>query len=73
MLKEFKLLMKCCASPTTSTAADANPPAAGRAIESTLQAMLFSSILKPLAAGLGPAADIAVESVVQHLFVPGRP
>jgi hypothetical protein len=53
--------------------ADANPPTAGRAVETTLQAMLFSSILKPLAAGLGPAADIAVESVVQHFFVAGRP
>jgi hypothetical protein len=65
--------MKCCASPTTSTAANANPSVAGHAVETTLQAMLFSSILKPLAAGLEPAADIAVESVVQHLFVAGRP
>ncbi len=65
--------MKCCASLTTSIVANANPTAPGRAVETTLQAMLFSSILKPLAAGLGPAADIAVESVVAHLFVAGRP
>ncbi len=71
--------MKCCASPTTSIvananprAANANPPAAGRAVETALQAMLFSSILKPLAAGLGPAADVAVESVVEQLFVAAR-
>jgi hypothetical protein len=41
-------------------------------LESTLQAVLFSAILKPLAKGLGPVGDVAVDSVVQHLFVPAR-
>jgi hypothetical protein len=63
--------MKCCASPATSIAG--NPPAAAGVAESTLQAVLFSEILKPLAKGLGPVGDVAIESVVQHLFVPSRP
>jgi ABC-type enterobactin transport system permease subunit len=62
--------MKCCASPITFIAVNAPSPA--RAAESTLQAVLFSAILKPLAKGLGPVGDVAVDSVVQHLFVPAR-
>jgi hypothetical protein len=63
--------MKCCGSPATSSATD--PPGAARVAESTLQAVLFSEILKPLAKGLGPVGDVALESVVQRLFVPSRP
>jgi hypothetical protein len=63
--------MKCCASPTTSIVV--NSPAPARAAQATLQAVLFSEILKPLAANLGPVGDLAIESVVQHLFMPPRP
>jgi hypothetical protein len=70
-LREFKPPMKCCGSPTTSIAAV--PPSAAHVAQSTLQAVLFSEILKPLAKGLGPVGEIAVDSVAQHLFVPSRP
>jgi hypothetical protein len=63
--------MKCCGSPTTSIAV--NSPSAARAAETTLQAVLFSEILKPLAKGLGPVGDVAIESVVGQLFVRLRP
>jgi hypothetical protein len=63
--------MKCCASPTTSIVV--NSPEPGRAAQATLQAVLFSEILKPLAANLGAVGDLALESVVQHLFMPPRP
>ena len=63
--------MKCCGSPTAAIAA--SPPDAAHVAQSTLQAVLFSEILKPLAKGLGPVGDIAVDSVAQQLFVPARP
>jgi hypothetical protein len=63
--------MNCCGSP--SIPISANQPNAARVAQSTLQAVLFSEILKPLAKGLGPVGDIAVDSVAQHLFVPSRP
>jgi hypothetical protein len=62
--------MKCSALPTPST--EMNVPGRARLAAGALQAVLFSEILKPLAAGLGPAGDVAVESVVQHLFVPAQ-
>jgi hypothetical protein len=71
MPKEFKPSMKCCELPTTSIAGIL--PGAPSVAQSTLQALLFSEILKPLAKGLGPVGDVAIESVVQHLFVPLRP
>jgi hypothetical protein len=61
--------MKCCGSPTTSTAAnvpDVNDTA--RRVENAMQAVVFSEILKPLAASLGPFGDIATGSIAQHLF-----
>jgi hypothetical protein len=63
--------MKCCESPTASIAP--LPPSAARVAQSTLQAVLFSEILKPLAKGLGPVGDVAVDSVAQNLFAPSRP
>ena len=75
--------MKCCASPTTSTAADradilsgsvtltlrqAQGPKGGPA-QDVLNAVLFREILKPLAQGLGPVAEIALGSVADDLFV----
>ena len=58
--------MKCCASPASPVAV--GPAASERAAQTTMQALLFSEILKPLAKGLGPVSEVAVESVVQHLF-----
>ncbi len=62
--------MKCCASPTTSTAV--NVPDAGRSAGQVMQAVIFSQILKPLTAALGPAGDMTVESIAQRLFVQPR-
>ena len=65
--------MRCCASPTTSTAPD---PRAGerRALAQTdaravMSAVLFREILKPLAQGLGPVGEIALGAVADELFV----
>ena len=59
--------MKCNASPTTSIAADGERR---RVATATVSAVLFGEILKPLAAGLGPLGERAVESVADRLFAP---
>jgi len=72
--------MRCCASPTTSIAADARELAAGgapraRGDDTTLRArdvmnaVLFREIIKPLARGLGPLGEIATGEVADDLFV----
>ena len=58
--------MRCCASPTTSTAAD---PRADTTARDVMNAVLFREILKPLVQGLGPVAEIALGSVADDLFV----
>ncbi len=73
--------MRCCASPTTSTAASsgvtspANVTATlrqaqgkGDPARDVLNAVLFREILKPLAQGLGPVAEIALGAVADDLF-----
>ncbi len=57
--------MKCCASPTTSTAAEPLPPP----VVQTVEALLFSDVLKPLAAALGPLGDQFTAIVAEHAFV----
>jgi hypothetical protein len=68
--------MRCCASPTTSTAADpraedrrALAQADARAV---MGAVLFREILKPLAQGLGPVGEIALGAVADELYVRRR-
>lgn len=56
--------MRCCGSPTTSTAADA-----AREARDVASAVLFREILKPLAQGLGPVGEIALGAVADSLFV----
>jgi hypothetical protein len=68
--KEFKLLMKCCGSPTTFIGV--SRPDTRPAADNVLQAVLFSEIFKPLAKTLGPVGDITIEAVAQHLFVQPR-
>jgi len=65
--------MRCCASPTTSIAADAARAAErslgqARDVRDIASAVLFREILKPLAHGLGPVAEIALGTVVDELF-----
>jgi hypothetical protein len=60
--------MKCSGSPTTSTAAD--DLRARDAVHATLNAVLFREILKPLAAGLGPIGETAIDAVADRVFVP---
>ena len=61
--------MRCCASPTTSTAADARVE--GRqAARGVVDALLFREILKPLAQALGPVGETALGTVVDGLFAP---
>jgi hypothetical protein len=45
--------------------------AAGRAriVTATVSAVVFREILKPLAAGLGPVGETALERVADDLFV----
>jgi hypothetical protein len=60
--------MRCCASPTTFTAAETAGDAQ-RAARDVMSAVLFREILRPLAQGLGPAGDIVVGAVADSLFV----
>ena len=60
--------MRCCGSPTTSTAAEPPTPPAPRP-QDVMSALLFREILAPLAAGLGPVGEIVVGEVVDSLFV----
>lgn len=61
--------MRCCASPTTSIAADAPARDAQRTARDVMNAVLFREILEPLAQGLGPVAEIALGAVADDLFV----
>jgi hypothetical protein len=63
--------MKCCASPTISTAAEPRELEA-RTARDVLNAVLFREILKPLAQGLGPVGEIALGSVADALAVRRR-
>ena len=58
--------MRCCASPTTFIAAEPRPQVTARDV---MSAVLFREILKPLAQGLGPVAEIALGSVSDDMFV----
>ncbi len=59
--------MKCCGSPTTFTAVNSGVRAPAAA--NVMQAVLFSEILKPISAALGPLGDSAVAAVTQGLFI----
>ena len=68
--------MRCCASPTTFTAADPRADER-RALAQTdaravMSAVLFREILKPLTQGLGPVGEIALGAVADELFVRNR-
>jgi hypothetical protein len=60
--------MRCCVSPTISTAAEpaAEPAPSPRDVTN---AILFREILKPLTAALGPVGEVALSTVVDELFV----
>ena len=60
--------MRCCASPTTSIAADPRAEQQHTARD-VMSAVLFREILKPLAEGLGPVGEIALGAVADELFV----
>jgi hypothetical protein len=57
--------MKCCGSPTISTAAEPLPPP----VVQTVEALLFSEILKPIATTLGPLGDEFTAIVAEQAFV----
>jgi len=61
--------MRCCASQTTSTAADPAVESARDTARDVMNALLFREILKPLVQGLGPVAEIALGSVADDVFV----
>ena len=52
-------------TPITATAAG---PGVREAAQNTLNAILFRDILKPLADGLGPVADVVVGRVADAIF-----
>ncbi len=60
--------MRCCASPTISIAADVLARERTDARDLT-NAILFREILKPLAQGLGPLAEVALGAVADEVFV----
>ncbi len=57
--------MKCNASPTTCIAAD---DLRDRLVRGTVTAVMFREVLKPLAAGLGPVGETAIDSVADSIF-----
>ena len=59
--------MKCCESPTTSTAVDTREQTT--IARNQMNALLFAQVLKPLTASLGQVGDVAVDAVAQKLFV----
>ena len=61
--------MKCCGSPTTFIAVNADERAI---VQERVNALLFAQVLKPLAASLGPFGDCAIEAVVEKMFVRER-
>lgn len=71
--------MRCCASSTTSTAADQpsvivtfrepQGDTKGPQPAQLAEALLFREILKPLAQALGPVGEIALGTVADDLFV----
>jgi hypothetical protein len=61
--------MRCNGSPTTCTAPE--PPRPPLAV-AMLEGLIFAEVLKPLAAGLGSFAEIALTSVAQDVFAPKR-
>jgi hypothetical protein len=64
--------MKCCASPTISTAAEAMPSRefnGPQTVRDVTDALLFREILRPLAAALGPVGDCVLGDVAASLFV----
>ena len=61
--------MQSNVTPLTSTAS----AAARDAATSTLTAILFREILKPLANGLGPVGDVAIGRVADAIFVRPKP
>jgi hypothetical protein len=60
--------MRCCASPTTSIAADPSQRQERLTARDVASAALFREILKPLASGLGPVGEIALGAVADDLF-----
>jgi hypothetical protein len=68
--KGVPAVMKCCGSPAPSIAA--NAPAATRAVQSTLQAVLFSELLKPLGKDCGPLGDLLAASFAQRVAGPRK-
>ena len=58
--------MRCCASPTTSIAAE---PPLRDAVRDLAAAVLFREILRPLVTGLGPVGEIALGDAIDKTFV----
>ncbi len=57
--------MKCCVSPTTSIAAEPLPPP----VVQTVEMLLFSDVLKPLASALGPLGEQFTALLAERIFV----
>jgi hypothetical protein len=53
---------------TALPAATKETSTSAAAVRGTLGAVVFAEVLKPLAAGLGPAGDVVVERIVDGLF-----
>jgi hypothetical protein len=62
--------MKCCGLPAPVTAASA--PTATQAVQSTLEAVLFGELLKPLTKDCGPLGDVLAASFAQRAVGPQR-
>jgi hypothetical protein len=57
--------MRCSGLPTTCIGLKPNPHAP---IVHGFEALLFGEILKPLAAGLGPLGEVALDAVARRAF-----
>jgi hypothetical protein len=54
---------------TTLPAAMKESSTSAAAVRGTLSAVVFHEVLEPLAARLGPAGEVAVQRVIDGLFV----
>jgi hypothetical protein len=59
--------MTTSVSPSVSATTD---DARAQIVAATVNAVLFREILKPLAAGLGPVGETAVDAVADRVFGP---
>jgi hypothetical protein len=60
------------ALPPVTLSSVEGPPQPRQIATSTLEAIVFREVLKPLAAALGPLGDVALGTVADAVFAPPK-